>query len=183
MRFFPRPCGYQSKNHCSFKHKYTISNMGLLRYNKRFCHVTCNVPGNAHDARLLRVTKVFSVKYNLEGQFRSNTLIQVGRNPISKDKGHSIPSISLAVESFPSQKDSKKHYFNVKLCSARVVTENAYGFFNGRWHLICKKYKSKMHNVKYVIMACVLQHGLCIARQDLCIPRWKLHVDELSFVE
>ena len=31
-------------------------------------------------------------------------------------------------------------------------------------------------------MACVLLHNLCIARQDPCNPRWKLHVDEPSLV-
>ena len=40
-----------------------------------------------------------------------------------------------------------------------------------------------MHNIKYVAMACMLLHNLCIARQDLCNPRWKLHVDEPSLVE
>ena len=40
-----------------------------------------------------------------------------------------------------------------------------------------------MYSVKYVVMTCVLLHNLCIARQDLCNPRWKLHVDELSLVE
>ena len=40
-----------------------------------------------------------------------------------------------------------------------------------------------MYNVKYVVMACVLLDDLCIARQDPCNPRWKLHVDKLILVE
>ena len=52
----------------------------------------------------------------------------------------------------------------------------------GRWCLIYKKCESKMHKVKYVVIASVLLHNLCIARQDPCKPRWKLHVDELSLV-
>ena len=32
-------------------------------------------------------------------------------------------------------------------------------------------------------MACVLLYNLYIARQDLCNPRWKLHVDELSYLK
>ena len=53
----------------------------------------------------------------------------------------------------------------------------------GRWCLIYKKCECKMHKVKYVVIASVLLHNLCIARQDPCKPRWKLHVDELSLVE
>ena len=34
--------------------------MGLVGYNNRFFHVTCNAPCSNHDARLLRLTKVFS---------------------------------------------------------------------------------------------------------------------------
>ena len=62
------------KYHNSFKHKYTISNMGLVEYNKRFLHVTCNALVRAHDARLLGLTKVFS-EIRCEGQLRSNTSI------------------------------------------------------------------------------------------------------------
>ena len=40
-----------------------------------------------------------------------------------------------------------------------------------------------MHNVKYVVMVCLLLHNLCIARQDLCSPRLKSHFDELGLVE
>ena len=48
------------KNHYSFKHKYTISNMYLVGYNKRFLHDTCNGSGSTHNARLFRLIKVFS---------------------------------------------------------------------------------------------------------------------------
>ena len=61
--------------------------------------------------------------------------------------------------------------------------EQIYGIMKGRWHLVSKKCKYKMHNVKYVVMVCLLLHNLCIARQDLCSPRLKSHFDELGLVE
>ena len=61
--------------------------------------------------------------------------------------------------------------------------EQIYGMVKGRWRLVCNKCKYKMHNVKYVVMVCLLLHNLYIARQDLCNPRLKSYFDELSLVE
>ena len=35
--------------------------------------------------------------------------------------------------------DMQEKYFNKYFCKARVVTENAYGMFKGRWRLLHKK--------------------------------------------
>ena len=37
----------------------------------------------------------------------------------------------------------------------------------------------KMYNLKYVIMACVMLHNLCIAMNVPWNPCWKLSVEEL----
>ena len=47
------------KNHCNFKHKYSVSNMGLVGYNRRFLDLTVGPPGSTHDARFLRNTGWF----------------------------------------------------------------------------------------------------------------------------
>ena len=40
-----------------------------------------------------------------------------------------------------------------------------------------------MHNIKCVIMDCMLLHNLCIAGQDPGNPWWKWHVNAHSLVE
>ena len=134
-----------------------------------------NAPGSTHDARLLRHTKVST-------EIQSGRAIPQQCLDLEEALGE-IPSVTIGdtlfpqfawlLKAFPKSKDPKKRYFNVKLWSARAVTENAFGMLKGRWPLIYKKWESKMHNVKYVFMACVLQHNLCIVRQDPCNPRWK----------
>lgn len=50
-----------------------------------------------------------------------------------------------------------------------VVPENAYDMLKGRQCLIYKKYKSKMHNFKYVVTACYITYVLrdkTLATQD-----------------
>ena len=46
------------KNHYNFKHRYWISNMGLVGYNMRFLNLTVGAPGSTNDARFLRNTNL-----------------------------------------------------------------------------------------------------------------------------
>ena len=39
------------KNFYNFKHRYSISNMALVGYNKRILDLTVGAPGSTHDAR------------------------------------------------------------------------------------------------------------------------------------
>ena len=51
--------GQSRKVFYSFKKRYSISNMGLIGYNKRFLATTVNTPSSTHDPRLLKHTEVF----------------------------------------------------------------------------------------------------------------------------
>ena len=42
------------KNSYSFKKQYTMTNLGLVGYNKRFLYAGVGAPGSTHDATLLR---------------------------------------------------------------------------------------------------------------------------------
>ena len=134
--------------------------MGSVGYNKCFLHITCNAPGSTHDARLLRLTKVFSeIKSGSAIPQQHLDLGEMLREIPSVTIGNtSFPQFSWLLKAFQESKDPKKPYFNLKLCSPRAVTESAYGMLIGRWRLIYKKYESKIHDVKYVVMACVLLH-------------------------
>ena len=78
----------------------------------------------------------------------------------------------------PKQRYPKQRYFNTKLCSARVVTENTYGMLKGRYRILYKKTECRLKNLKYVIMACVMLHNLCISVRDTYLPRWRLQVKQ-----
>ena len=49
-----------------------------------------------------------------------------------------------------------------------------------QWRILYKKTEMKIYNLKYIVMACVMLHNLCIARNDPCNPRWRLTVEELE---
>ena len=62
--------------------------------------------------------------------------------------------------------------------SARVVTENCYAMLKSRQRILQKKAESKVFNLKYIIMACMMLHNFYIAKHDPCNPRQRLSVEE-----
>ena len=119
------------KNHFSFKNKYTITSMGLIGHNKRFLHLTTEAPGSIHDARLLRHSTLF--QEISRGNIIPNKGINLG------DAGE-IPLVTITIgdSAFPrlqwlvkgfkeNTRNQKERYFNKKLYSPRVVSENVYG--------------------------------------------------------
>ena len=104
-----------------------------------------------------------------------------------------IPLVTIRDTTFPKQawllkgysedtRDPKQRYFNTKICSARVVTENAYGMLKGKFRILYKKTEGQLKNLKYVIMACVMLHNLCISVRDPHLRCWRLQVKQLDLI-
>ena len=68
-------------------------------------------------------------------------------------------------------KDKQQHYFKKMLCSARVVSQNTYGMLKGRFRFLYEKTECESNNLRYVIMACIALHNICISENDPCQPR------------
>ena len=81
------------KNYYSFKNRYTVANMGLVGYNKRFLALTTGAPGITHDARLLRYTRVYRDIIN--GSGIPDKAINLGN-----DVGE-IPLVTIGDSAFP----------------------------------------------------------------------------------
>ena len=107
--------------------------MGLIAYDKLFLHVTCNAPGSTHDAMLLHLTKAFSEMQSGRAIPQQYLKREIGEIPLVKIADTAFLQFAWSLKAFPERKDPKKRYFIVKLCSAKVVNENAYGMLKGRW--------------------------------------------------
>ena len=64
--------------------------------------------------------------------------------------------------------------------STRVAAENCYDMLKSRWRILYRKAESKVFNLKYIIMACMMLHNFCLAKHDPCNLRWRLNVEELE---
>ena len=47
------------KQYYSFIIRYSVSNMGLVSYNRRFLYGAVGAPGSTHDSRLLKNTRLY----------------------------------------------------------------------------------------------------------------------------
>ena len=59
-------------------------------------------------------------------------------------------------------RDNQKKYFNERLCGARIVTANAYSMLKGRWRILFKKTECQLFHLRYIVIACIILHNLCI---------------------
>ena len=128
---------------------------------------------STHDTRFLRNTALF--KQILNGQGLPDKIIDLG------DEYGKIPLVTIRDSDFPrfswlrknfnyNTKDERERnrYYNIKMNSTRVVTENCYGMLKSLWRIYYKKAESRVFNyATYMIL-----HNLFIAKLDPCNPRW-----------
>ena len=127
------------KNHFSFKRRYSVTNMALVSYNKRLLDLTVNAPGSTHDARLLKFSQFY--KDTIHGEGLPDKTISLGDNfgeiPLVTIGDSAFPRHAWLVKAFNEYTVvPKERYFNKKLCSARVVSENCFGMWKGRWRIL-----------------------------------------------
>ena len=138
------------KNHFNLKNKYTIRSIGLIGHNKRFLHLI-GIRGIIHDASLPQYSKLF--QESRRGSIILNKHINVrdaGEIPIVTTIGDSaFQRLRWLIKGFnQNTRDQKERFFEQKLCSTRVVSENAYRMLNGHWRLLYKKCGCNLYSSK-----------------------------------
>ena len=172
------------KSYFSFKKRYSMSNLGLVSYNKKFLYCAIGAPGSTHDARMLRNSAIY--QKIVTGHAIPDRVIDLGEHG-------KIPLVTVGDTAFPKHawlikvfredtSDRREKYFNKKLCSARVVCENAYGMLKGHFRILYKKIECRLFNLKYIVMASIMLHNLCIDVSDPCLPRLSLHVKNINLI-
>ena len=53
----------------------------------------------------------------------------------------------------------------------------------GPWRILYKTIEMRTFNLKYVVMACIMLHNICIELNDPCKSRWKLDVQNIDLIE
>ena len=172
------------KNFYSFKKRYSVTNMGFIGHNKRFMWAAVGAPGSTHDSRLLKNCNIYSDINN--GHVLPNkslSLNSYGKIPFTTVGDSAFPSHPWLLKPYKEcTRVPKQKYFNKRLCSARVVSEHAYGMLKGRWRIIYKKTECHLDNISLLIMTCIALHNICIHRCDPCKPRWRLDIQELNLI-
>ena len=164
--------------------RYSMSNLGLVSYNEKFLYCVVRAPGITHDARMLRNSAIY--QNIVTGHTIPDRVIDLGEHG-------KIPLVTVGDTAFPKHtrlikifredtSDRKEKYFNKKLYSARVVCENAYDMLKGHFRILYKKIECRLFNLKYIVMASIMLHNLCIDVSDPCLPRLSLHVKNINLI-
>ena len=142
------------------------------------------VPGSTHDAILLKESSVYSDIINENvipdpvvqlGDFGEISLVTIGDSAFLQ--------FAWLIKAYKKNtRENQNKYFNKRLFGVRVVTENAYGMLKGHWRILFKKTEYQLFNFRYIVMACIASHNLCIEISDPCQPRWRLEVDDLDLI-
>lgn len=158
--------------------------MGFIGSNKRFLWAAVGVPGSTHDSRLLKSCTLFDEIQ--QGHVFPNASLRTseyGDIPFTTVGDSAFPRYTWLMKPYnESTRDPRKRYLNKRLCSARVVSEHAYGMLKGRWRILYEKTECKLKNIWHVIMTCIALYNICIARADPCKPRWRLEVCKLHLI-
>ena len=117
------------KNFYSFKKRYSVTNMGFIGQNKRFMWAAVGAAGSTLDSRLLKNCNIYSdINNGLVFPNNSLSLSSYGEIPIATVGDSAFPSSPWLLKPYnEGTRVPKQRYFNKRLCSARVVSEHAYG--------------------------------------------------------
>ena len=176
-------CMLKIKKWLQFKHRYSISNMGLIGYNKRFFNLSSGAPGSKYDASFLHHTGLFKQALNAQGLPAKTVDLrdEYGKILLFTIGDSAFPRFSWLLKYFNcNTNDERERYYSIKVINARVVTENCYGILKSCWRILYKKVELKIFNLKYIIIAWVMLDNFCIAKNTPCNPRWRLKVEELE---
>ncbi len=140
-----------------------------------FWNVFTGLPGSLHDARVLRLSTLWELAS------RGNHIPANTRNIGGATAGYYI----LGDSAYPLQNwllkpfidtghlTAEQRFYNIKICRARVVVENAFGR-KGRWRCLMKRNDCAVNLVKSMVLTCCALHNLCESHGEVYENAWDL---------
>ena len=167
-----------AKEYHNFKNFYSIVMMAMVDAKYRIIWASTGFASNAHDSIIFQATDIYAEIA------RGNRFPSIAQREGNVD----IPPLILGDSAFPFHTwlmkpygnavlTPEQRYFNYRLSRARMVTEGAYGKLKGRWHVLSRKWKSKVETVKATTLACVVPHNVCIAKGDVNLRHRDMRYD------
>lgn len=150
------------------KHFYSYVMQGVVDSKGLYLSVSTGYPGSLHDARVLRLSRLFDAA--------ENDLILV--EPTVDVNGTTVRPLIVGDSAYPLKewllcpfKDNgaltrEQKNFNEELSRARIVAEHAYGSTKGRWRVLQKRLDEDSDRIPDTIVACCILHNICIIRGD-----------------
>lgn len=139
----------------------------------RFRSVTCNVPGSAHDASVLRLSSLFQRSEELLP--RQEVMLNGCSIPLMLLGDPAYPGLPWILKGYTSSQgrlSKEQESFNVYHSSGRNVVEHAFGRLKGRWRMLLKRADINYKFMPTVIAAACILHNFCEERGETVNDAW-----------
>ncbi|XP_073699849.1 uncharacterized protein [Garra rufa] len=140
----------------------------------QFWNICVGRPGSLHDARVLRLSKLWDL-LNTQTFFPAHTRHIGGENLgyyIIGDAAY--PAQPWLVKPFTDtgRLTEQQDMFNARISRARVMVETAFGRLKGRWRCLLKRNDCDLDLAREMVVACCILHNLCEQHNEVCRPEW-----------
>lgn len=167
------PIRAPTRNHEDYfnrKHYYSFVVQGVVDASGLYLSLSTGFPGSMHDARVLRLSNLFSLAEER----------RILTTPCMEINGLQIRPLILGDSAYPVRpwlmcpfKDNgaltpEKRNFNLELSQSRIVVEHGFGQTKGRWRALDKRIEEKTRRIPDTITACCVLHNICILLRDNC---------------
>ena len=142
------------------KQFYSIILTGFCSSNRKFSHVCVGHPGSWHDARAFCNTDVGQL---LERDPRA--LVPEGMHIIGDSAYPLMPQLMKPCRD-NGHLTARQKRFNVKLHSARVAIEHAFGILKSKFRRLKCLHMKDLGNISATVSACCILHNICLEPSD-----------------
>lgn len=149
--------------------QYSIVLQGVADATYRFIDISVGYPGSIHDARIMRMSKLYrnivQGKWLYSGPQKDIEGVEVGPLLVG-DSAYPLTSWLLTPFRQTPTLTEEHTAFNKSLSQARVTIEQAFGILKGRWRILLKPLEEGVENAIYTTTACCVLHNICIIAGD-----------------
>lgn len=163
----------EAVDYFNFKGWHSMILFAAVDYRCRFIYINIGTPGRGNDSTVFENSK-------LKTQHENNDIFKINAKNLC---GILVPVVligdsafrlsSYMMKPFPYDVNNpQEKLFNLKLSSARIVVENAFGHLKARFRKIGRGLEVHIENTSIIIQACCILHNICNNNNDQINKLW-----------
>ncbi|XP_056155569.1 uncharacterized protein zmp:0000000634 isoform X2 [Lampris incognitus] len=167
-------------DYCNTKGWHSIILQAVVDHNYCFTDINAGCPGGTHDVQVLASSDLYRVAEVLQdgylfprekSRFVNNVEIPVH---LISDPAYSLKRWLVNGYSKQQQLTEDQQKFNIRLSSAWMVVEDAFGRLKGRWRCLMKQNDVDLKIMPDIVAACCVLHNLCELNKEQFLSEWNV---------